>query len=195
MKSLTHVTLACLIATPLLVGQDAKSDKKPVFREAANHQSLALKSRRAPNPLKNMTALEGKDPTKENQPVNLIEQSDIICFNGMATLVPKRAIISTPERYKSRCKYVEGAKIVSWTDFYSRNRGWITSLEVTRKQAEGNDLIDEKVSEHIQKSGKLIVATYQGGPISMLPPKEADDVEDAGNQEQPAKQNSKPTIR
>ena len=44
-------------------------------------------------------------------------------------------------------------------------------MEVSRPQAEGNVPIDPKIAESIAKSSNLVVATYQGGPISVLPPK------------------------
>jgi hypothetical protein len=36
-------------------------------------------------------------------------------------------------------------------------------------QAEGNKALAEEVSSRIGKSSNLVVATYQGGPISVLP--------------------------
>lgn len=194
MKSLTCFSVTCMALCATALAQATDNAKKPVFRDAEDHKSLALKSQRAPNPLKDMKALEGSDPTKENQPVNLIERSDILCFNGMATLVPKRAIIAIPEAYRNRMELQKGSQIVSWADFYARNRGWITNLEVSRKQAEGAEAINEKVEEHIHKSGKVIVATYMGGPISMLPKQET-DAEAADVQTEGVEKNTNPKIR
>ena len=53
-----------------------------------------------------------------------------------------------------------------------QNRGWITTVEVSRVQAEGNLAIAEETRERIGKSMNLVVATYMGGPISVLPLKE-----------------------
>ena len=47
--------------------------------------------------------------------------------------------------------------------------GWITTVEVSRVQAEGNLALADETAKRIQKSASLIVATYQGGPISVLP--------------------------
>ena len=68
-----------------------------------------------------------------------------------------------------RIKYQPGAKLLSWGDFYALNRGWITTVEVSRIQAEGNNPLPEETQKKIVKSGNLMVATYQGGPISVLP--------------------------
>lgn len=174
--------------------------KKPVFRDVTNHAQLAEMSRRAVDPMKQMKILEGDDPAKENKPINLLEQSDILCFNGLATLVPKRAIISSPKKYENRYKFVDGSQVVSYQDFFAQNRGWITNIEVSRAQAEGVEGFDEKLTEFIQESSNLIVATYLGGPISVLPPKEPENAEGAEGAEgtetgEKAKPENKPKIR
>ena len=45
-------------------------------------------------------------------------------------------------------------------------------MEVTREQAQGAEPFDEKVVENLQKSSIVVVATYKGGPISVLPYKD-----------------------
>lgn len=116
---------------------------------------------------------KGPDPSKVNRPESLIGSSDTICFNGTVTLVPKRAILQMPKNLADRLKYQPGAKLMNWAEFYALNRGWITTIEVSRVQAEGNSPLAEETTKKIAKSGNLIVATYQGGPISVLPPKPA----------------------
>ncbi len=205
MKPSFSISLAILGIglTAMLHAQPGNADfreipqKKPVFRDVTDHAKLAEMSRRAVDPMKKMKIVEGEDPTKQNQPVNLLEQSDILCFNGLATLVPKRAIISAPKKYKDRYKFVDGSQVVSYQAFFAQNRGWISNVEVSRAQAEGVEGFDEKVTEFIAESGNLIVATYLGGPISVLPPKKPDAAEgaqgtDAGDD---TKQESKPKIR
>ncbi len=202
MKSLTTVFLLLAALAPTLLGQNQQQNfrpipnKKPVFRDVADHAKIAEMTKRAVDPMKKLTVVENdKDPTKENQPENLLEQSDIICFNGFATLVPKRAIISAPKKYEDRYKLAKGAKFLSFQDFFIKNRGWITNLEVTRKQAEGYNTFDEKTTEFIQESGNLIVATFRGGPISVLPPKDPEDAEDGEEAEDAENQEAnKPKI-
>ncbi len=118
-----------------------------------------------------LKATTGPDPSKVNQPLDLISQSDIICFNGIATLVPKRAILHIPKNVADRLKFQPGSKIQSWESFYALNRGWITTVEVSRIQAEGNSPLAEDTQKHMVKGGNLVVATMKGGPISVLAPK------------------------
>jgi hypothetical protein len=165
-----------LLALALSASAEVQPQAKPRFRDAATHEQLALKLRKAEqkDPMKNLEQATGEDPSKVNRPVNLLEQSDIVCFGGMATLVPKRAILSTPAKHKDCLKMQPGARIVGWAEFYAQNRGWITTVEVSRVQAEGNQDIPEETRERIGKSTNLIVATFMGGPISVLPLKQAE---------------------
>ncbi len=141
------------------------------MRDAATHEQLAQQWRKAEqeNPTRTLAPAKGADPSKVNQPPDLLSQSDILCFAGRATLVPKRAVLHIPPPLAERLKFLPGAQIQSWTDFYAQNRGWISTLEVTRVQAEGNQPLAEDVTKRLNDSANLVVATYQGGPISVLP--------------------------
>jgi len=141
------------------------------MRDAATHGQLTLAYRTATqaDPMAALESAKGDDPSVVNQPKDLLSDSDIVCFGGSATLVPKRAILNIPKALESRLKFLPGSKIQSWADFFAMNRGWITTVEVSRVQAEGNKAMDEKTAEHVHKSTNLVVATYMGGPISVLP--------------------------
>jgi hypothetical protein len=141
------------------------------MRDAATHEQLALTLRKSQqeDPMKNMAPTQGEDPSK-NLPKDLISQSDIVCFRGMATLVPKRAILQIPENCAERLKITPGAKIVGWAEFFAANRGWITTVEISRVQAEGKEPLAEDTRKQLTECRSLVVATYQGGPISLLPP-------------------------
>jgi hypothetical protein len=78
-----------------------------------------------------------------------------------------------------RIRLEPGATIQSWSEFYAANRGWITTVEVSRVQAEGNEPLAEETKRQLSKCGNLVVATYLGGPISLLPLKEP-EVKTAG---------------
>jgi hypothetical protein len=49
------------------------------------------------------------------------------------------------------------------------NKGWITTLEISRAQAEGNAPLPDETHKRLSKCTSLVVCTYKGGPISMLP--------------------------
>lgn len=141
------------------------------MRDASTHAQLAMTHRKASqeDPMRNMQPAKGVDPSTANQAKDILSESDVICFNGTATLVPKRAILNLPASMQGRLKFLPGSKLMTWMDFYTLNRGWISTVEVSRSQAEGNEAMKEEISTRIGKSSNLVVATYKGGPISVLP--------------------------
>lgn len=165
MKSLIVISLFSSLAVS--IGLAAV----PAMRDAATHEQLSLVYRRASQeePTRNLVLAKGPDPSTVNRPKDLISESDIICFNGNVTLVPKRAVLQIPKNLADRLKYQPGAQLMSWGEFYALNRGWITTQEVSRVQAEGNIPISEETQKQMSKTGNLVVATYQAGPISVLP--------------------------
>jgi hypothetical protein len=142
----------------------------PTYEEAALARRKALRT----EPVKHLVPATGEDPSNANRPKDILAESDIISYRGLATLVPKRAILMTPKTYSGLLRFEPGAKFVSWIDFYAANRGWITTVEVSRIQAEGNAPIAEETQKSIGTSRNLVVATFKGGPISVLPLKEPD---------------------
>lgn len=155
----------------------AASGAKPVMRDAATSEQLALTYRKAEqkDPMKTLKPAVGPDLTTATPKYDIVADSDVLCFNGNAVLVPKRAILLVPKNVEGRLKYVNGAKLLSWSGFYALNRGWITTVEVSRKQAEGNELVPEETRKMMQKTGNLVIATFQAGPISVLAPKTAEE--------------------
>jgi hypothetical protein len=143
----------------------------PPMRDAATPEQLNQAYRQAEqaDPMRQMKQVKGPDPSKADQPQDLLKSSDILCFGDLATLVPKQAILHLPPNLADRLKFHQGAKIVSWSDFYAVNRGWIDTVEVERPQAEGNVALAAEVAKRIPKSANLVVATFKGGPISVLP--------------------------
>lgn len=146
----------------------------PVLQEAMSQEQLILARRNADqsDPMSKLPATKGADPSVVNRPPGILESSDIISFGRFATLVPKRAILQIPKSVSDRIRLEPGAIIQSWSQFYAANRSWITTVEVSRVQAEGNEPIAEETKKQFTKSGNLVVATYLGGPISVLPLKE-----------------------
>jgi hypothetical protein len=182
MKATASILVIC---APLLAAQQSTTGEPPKvrFRDAATHEQLARIMRKADqiDPMDKLEPSKGEDPSKVNQPADLLASSDVISFGGVATLVPKRAILSAPKGVKDRVCLQKGVRIVSWLEFASLNRGWITTVEVSRVQAEGNKPIAEETLDRISKSSNLVVATLMGGPISVLPLKEEAKEEQANN--------------
>lgn len=160
---LSVIGAACLCQA---VAQDAST---PVFRKTPTHAQLAAKAAKAQDPMKSLpTSQQTHDPSNALHASSLLQRSEIISFAGLATLVPKRSILSKPTRYEDRCRMQEGARIVPWREFLVKNRGWIRTVEVSVDQATGKKQITDDMNELNQKATMLVVATYQGGPISVV---------------------------
>jgi hypothetical protein len=153
----------CLLAAPL-------SAEPGVMRDVATHDQIVatLRMSQKADPMKALAESKLEDPAK-NLPKDLIGQSDLISFGGYATLVPKRAILQIPKAYADRIHFAEGSQVVSWSEFLAMNKGWITTLEITRAQAEGNAPLPEETHKQLAKCTSLVVCTYKGGTISLLP--------------------------
>lgn len=155
--------------TLLLVGR--LSAAEPVMRDAATHEELSATLRVAINkgPLAELKPAPGPDPSKVNIPESIVATSDFLSFSGKATLVPKKAILHVPANMADRVKHQPGSTIQTWAEFYAMNRAWITTVEVSRVQAEGNEPLAEDLLKRNAKSSSLVIATYLSGPISVLP--------------------------
>ncbi len=166
-RHLIHGVACLTLALPA-----ANAQQKRQISEPATHEELAakLKQQQSNDPLRELARQEGKDPSKENQPQDLLSRSDILCFNGMATLVPKKSILALPAQFAGRVGMQAGARLVGWSEFHAANRGWVTTQEVTLAQARGEQPLAEGMDERLAKSTNVVVATLQGGPISKLQP-------------------------
>lgn len=183
-----------LLLLPLLMPL-ALHAQAPRMRDAATHQDLTKTYQKAQqdNPLKKLKETTGPDLSTVKPIPDLMSRSDILCHGGSATLVPKRAILNNPPELAARINnFQQGSKIVGWRDFFQPNRGWITTIEVSRAQAEGKQPIDEKIVENYRKSTSLVVAIYRGSPISVMPLEEEEAKPSKSNSSSAIQTNSKP---
>jgi len=163
-----------LLAAPVLLAGEARMANGQVMRDAATPEELAARRAAAKDPILELKQLEEKEKAeapKLVKPPCLFDYTDFLCFNGLATLVPKGAILHMPKSMQDRLHFVDGSSIKTWEDFFPVNRAWITTMEVSRTQAEGNTPFSEETLKSLNKSQMVVVATLQGGPISVLPPK------------------------
>lgn len=163
-------SLAFFIA-PALDAQEAGNRK---MRDAATHDQLSqsLRMVQQKDPIRDLGPAIGKkeeDPSKPLASRDLIKDSTILCYRGYLTLVPKRAVLHLPEALKDRFEAKDKVKVVSWNGFFQVNRGWIRAVEVTREQAMGQAPMSEEVVKSFQEGNSAVIATFKGGPISVLP--------------------------
>jgi hypothetical protein len=157
------------ILIPLASAQTPPTPARQPMRDAVTHDDIVEAARVAKekNPPPVFTPLEGEDPSVVNRPKDLLSRSDIFSYLGQATLVPKRAVLHFPKELETRSGFQENSKFVPWIDFYAANRAWIRTVPVSRAQAMGQEPMDEATVKSFAKEKRLVLATYQEGPISV----------------------------
>ena len=109
-----------------------------------------------------------KPPTKKRK--GLLERSTILAHNGNWTLLPKGAVIHTPDHLKNKIASTPGRnKIITWKPFLQKNHGWIHTYPISKEQARGTKKISPAAIKAYKTMGKLVVATHNGNPISVNP--------------------------
>jgi hypothetical protein len=169
--------LALAVAFSAIASAQQPAGRKQM-RDAATHDSIVEAGRKAAEANKDKQPLfTPPSPEREAvkpKPKSLLASAEIICYNGLATLVPKRALVHMPKTMSDRLGMKEGAKFVSFQDFMSANRAWITSTPVSRRQAEGREPMAEALIKSFAKETRVVVATLQEAPVSVLPLKETE---------------------
>jgi hypothetical protein len=110
---------------------------------------------------------EGEANVERPVKQSIIGDSTILHDGNNWTLIPKGAVLHQPEAMKARVNVKPVGKLLSWSDFLTRNRSWITTTEVTFDQAAGNEELDAGRTAFWAKQDKIVVATHQAGPISV----------------------------
>lgn len=103
---------------------------------------------------------------------SLVARSTIVSGSSSWTIVPRGAVLSTPARFKGLVNGQRKGRLVTWYDFHAQNSSWIRLLPVTLEQATGQDPLSKDYIESLKRTGLLVVATCQGGPISVHLPVE-----------------------
>ncbi len=146
------------------------------FRDAATHRSLVEAaervSSRMEDPIAKMQIAEVPEEVHTAEPLkpqSLLARSEVLSRGEFATLVPKQAVLCLPDSQRGFTGLKEGVRLISWDQFFHMNRSWIRTYEVSRNQAEGLEPLPEETVELFRDADQVIIATYQSGPISVLP--------------------------
>ncbi|MEC5127931.1 hypothetical protein VSU19_14290 [Verrucomicrobiales bacterium BCK34] len=182
---LTAVILLGLTGINPTFAEPARTMK---MRDAVTHDELSQRLRMTlqKDPIRNLGPAAGKteeDPSVRTHSRDLVRDSTIISYKGNLTLVPKRAVLHIPDEITDRIGPKSGLKVLTWADFLQVNRGWIRTVEVSRDQVMGITPIQPNIVEAFAKSSSMVVATFKGGPVSVLPLKEPETTEE-GESEQ-----------
>ena len=116
---------------------------------------------------------KGEANVRRPEDQSIIKQSMILHDGINWTLVPKGAVIFLPDAMKSRVDVKPAGTLLGWTAFLAKNQAWITTNDVSFEQATGKKPLQPERVAFWAKQDKVVVATHQSGPISVLIDKEA----------------------
>lgn len=167
-RLVSAITLVTCVSLPVFGGPE-----RIVIRDAPTNKDMILQLRKAQaaSSMRPVTeTVASQDASKMGKPDDLLQRSIILSFHGAAALVPKGAIIVYSEKYKDRLKWSPGDRLGEFSAFVAANRGWLSTYEVSFVQAQGKVPLDENAKVQMNKSGNVVVATFRGNPIEILPP-------------------------
>lgn len=191
MKNLAIISICALAVAPIQGQTDCcngSSPQKRIIRDVETHDSITAKTRGRLNPISELVSVDVPEEARASKavkPVSLIARSEILNRGNVATLVPKRAVLHVPADLRGTLGLPDNPRLVSWPEFLAQNRAWIRTIEVSRAQAEGQSPLDESVVEMFKDCRQVVVATYQTGPISVLPFVDPEPAAETANVEEP----------
>jgi hypothetical protein len=165
-----------VICTVLAAGSGPLAAQETrVIRDAPSNQEMLMQFRKAQEASAKRAepAAAVSQSSSQMKPAdNLLDRAAFISFGGTMTMVPKGAIIEISEAYADRLRRTAGARLMDFPAFAAANRSWLSTYEVSFVQAQGKQPINEDAKAHMKKNGNVVVATFRGNPIEVLPPVE-----------------------
>lgn len=170
-RSILALTLASCAISSLLRAQNPQTAR--TIRDAPTNQQMLLQFRKAQEEnaeRSTPTAAVSQSPSKMKAADNLLDRAAFLSFRGTMTMVPKGAIIEISEDYADRLHRTAGARLMDFPTFAAANRSWLSTYEVSFAQAQGKQPINDDAKTHMKKNGNVVVATFRGNPIEVMPP-------------------------
>jgi len=99
----------------------------------------------------------------------MAELSVFVSLGESHTILPKGSVIFCPDVLASRVSNRLSGKPVRWKDFLVANRNWISTHEVTLAQVRGEAPLSEDDRRAFATSGRMVIATLRGNPVTVLP--------------------------
>ena len=106
---------------------------------------------------------------------SILDRSVLLSSGRNWTFVPKGALLCVPDNFQERLGLEKGkGKYIPFASFATRNRGWLSTYNVSLEQARGNKEITKEAREAMVKNGRVVISVFKGGPISTRPLKIVD---------------------
>ena len=159
--------LVALLGHGSLYGEESATTvlrMRPTHEELENRRAEAARKEK---PLDWMEAEPAMAKPRKRKAASLVERSTVIGYDGYWTIVPKGAVLYIPASLKPRVGGKPSGRLLTWEDFFARNRGWMARQAVDISHARGEEELPEDVITHFRKGSQIVVATCHNGPISM----------------------------
>jgi hypothetical protein len=165
---------ALLILTGILL-PDLQAEEvltAPVPKPRPTNEDLLERRAKASSPYANVkgytstraTVVRPRDVTTKR---DLVSRSTVLTDGRHWTIVPKGSVLTVPERFRSRVDVAPSGELQTWTEFLRRNSGWLFTKSVAMDEARGESAIEPSAVEAFEKTGRVVVAVFQTGPISV----------------------------
>jgi hypothetical protein len=158
--------LGVIATTGMLHAQQARD----VIREETLRQQVT-----ATPTLKSHLSAKARPLTNQAPPVqsSLWRNSIILSDGEKFTLVPVGSILHLPSELRARVIAKPQGDFTFWPSFLQRNAAWLAAKEVSLKLSRGNAQEANALLKSLSHDPHLVVATYKGGPITILEPASA----------------------
>ena len=100
------------------------------------------------------------------KPADLLSRSTLLAANGHWTLVPRGAILHLPDAHAKKIVQAPVGKFLPFHEFHKKNYAWLSTREVSIKEAVGDKPFDEQVKTALVGAGLVVVSTMQKSPTS-----------------------------
>ena len=165
------MTRNCMIVVALLAAPgnaravEPAAAQPPGKANATYTESISDEALRALQKVKPLVAKAA--PESVQAPYDIVAMSDFIAFDELSTLVPKGAILHTPEAFRHNVVRGPQGKLVLWNEFLTRNRARIAPFEITVEVATGAKPVDPKTLKAAILDNRILVAVIHGNPTSI----------------------------
>ena len=88
---------------------------------------------------------------------------------GLCSRVPKESILYLPKEYQALVVEKPKGRQVNWIEFLAANRSWLRHQDVTWPQVLGEAPLSPTILHALANEDRLVIATYRGGPVTVLP--------------------------
>ena len=183
----TLTSVGCLLICAFLLGINglkgatasppkSPSDLSPTpapGKRPTNESIIHLRKQRDQENEKRKTT-ESKTPVEKSKrgksaKGKSIRRSTFLSSGDHWARIPAGSVMHIPTHLKQKIIKKPQGKVLSWGDFFRKNHGWIHLHPVSLQQARGLEAIKPDTIKAYQSMGKLVVAAYQGAPISVIP--------------------------